>query len=123
MTELGLAALALQLAMVAVQGLISWRKGRNGHDHGAAAAAKLAAQLSTLTAHVSTLAGKLSHLESESVRISARVEEVSKRVHDQGGLVGAAAMVPEMMRKLSAIAEKVAHIEGMLIRRRDADME
>lgn len=121
MTELGLAALALQLAMVAVQGLISWRKGRNGHsEQPERVTPEFVAEIA---AQAATAAGKVAHLESESVRISARVEEVAKRVHDQGGLVGAAAMVPEMMRKLSAIGEKVAHVEGMLLRRRDADVE
>ena len=121
------ALLALQVAMVAVQGLISWRKGRNGHGEPDAELERTvvanAAAIAANTAGLASASGKVSHLESESVRISARLEEVAKRVHDQGGLVGAAAMVPELMRKVTTIGEKVAHIEGMMLRRRDADVE
>ena len=130
MTELGVAALALQVALAAVQGVFAWRqRGKKGDDAGDSSALVLArieavaSRTEATATRLEGIAGSVSHLASESVRLSSRVEEVAKRVHDQGGLVGAAAMVPEMMRKVTGIGEKVAHIEGLLLRRRDANVE
>lgn len=97
------ALLALQVAMVAVQGLISWRKGRNGNGH---------AQEGADPAELASVRAELRTVGSEVVRIRDHYHSIAAQV-------GAASMVPGLMSRIEKLGERVARLEG----RKHADVE